>query len=182
LLLVPLVVVLAGSGCAKRPVVLQAQLPRPAAAAFTVAAPTAAIAQAVAAPAAPTATATVVAPPAPREFAAHQGLRMIHFDFDKYNIKPSEASVLDANAQWLAANPGHLLLIEGHCDERGTSEYNLALGDRRARATMNYLAGKGVPASRITTISYGEDLTLCLVRDESCWSESRRAELKVKLR
>ena len=178
LLLVPLALVLAGTGCAKRPVVLPAQLARPVAAPAPGAAPPAAIAQTVAAPL----TATVAAAPAPREFASHPALRTIHFDFDKYNITPSEAAILDANAEWLGANPGSLLLIEGHCDERGTSEYNLALGDRRARATMNYLVGKGVPAGRITTISYGEDLPGCLARNESCWSENRRAELKAKLR
>jgi len=73
-----------------------------------------------------------------------------------------------------------LVLIEGHCDERGTNEYNQALGDRRAKATMNFLVGQGVKAERITTISYGEERPTCAEHNDSCWSQNRRAHLLVK--
>ncbi len=91
------------------------------------------------------------------EFTANANLNQIHFDFDKYNIRPGDAKILDANAAWLKSNTGNLVLIEGHCDERGTAEYNLALGERRAKSTMNYLVAQGVQANRITIISYGKE-------------------------
>src|SRR5207253_2465744 len=81
--------------------------------------------------------------PSPREFVAAVELKDIHFAFDRAEIGSEAATVLDTNAQWLKANPNHLVLIEGHADERGTSEYNLALGDRRAKASMNYLIAHG---------------------------------------
>ncbi|HEU4370978.1 MAG TPA: OmpA family protein, partial [Methylomirabilota bacterium] len=95
--------------------------------------------------------------PAVKDFQAVSDLADIHFDFDKADIRETDAKVLDANAVWLKAHTDHLILIEGHCDERGTSEYNTSLGDRRAKATMNYLVSRGVPAARITVISYGEE-------------------------
>ena len=97
----------------------------------------------------------------------------IYFDFDKYDIRPSDAKMLDGNASWLKSNPNHLVLIEGHCDERGTNEYNLALGERRAKSTMNYLVSQGVQASRITIISYGEERPACPEHNEACWSKNR---------
>jgi peptidoglycan-associated lipoprotein len=115
--------------------------------------------------------------PAPRDFAAVRDLRDIHFDFDRYEIRPDSAKTLEANARWLKANPERSVLIEGHCDERGTSEYNLALGDRRATATRSYLVAQGVKESRITTISYGKERPRCAEPAESCWSENRRAHL-----
>ena len=72
------------------------------------------------------------------------------------------------------------MLIEGHCDERGTNEYNLGLGDRRARATMNYLVSQGVQAGRISTVSYGEERPVCTEHNESCWQKNRRAQFLVK--
>jgi peptidoglycan-associated lipoprotein len=105
---------------------------------------------------------------------------MIHFDFDKANIRAGDAKILDANARWLRDNPKQVVLIEGHCDERGTNEYNLALGERRARATMSYLVGRGIQAARISTISYGEERPLCTERDERCWSRNRRAQFLTK--
>jgi peptidoglycan-associated lipoprotein len=81
-------------------------------------------------------------------------LREILFDFDKYAIRPRDAQVLDGNARSLRANPGELLLIEGHCDERGTAEYNLALGDRRAKAAMDYLVAQGSAGRRIAAPSF----------------------------
>jgi peptidoglycan-associated lipoprotein len=109
-------------------------------------------------------------------------LRDIYFDFDKYDIRPGDAKVLDANAAWLKSRDNYLVLIEGHCDERGTNEYNLALGERRAKAAMNYLVSQGVQASRITIISYGEERPACSEKNESCWSRNRRAHFLVKPR
>jgi len=134
-------------------------------------------------PAAGTA-ATTAAPgarPAVSEFAANPNLKDINFDFDKYDIRPGDAKILDTNATWLKAN-NVLVLIEGHCDERGTNEYNLALGERRAKATMNYLVSQGVQANRITIISYGEERPLCTEHNEACWAKNRRAHFLSKAR
>ena len=107
-------------------------------------------------------------------------LKDVYFEFDKYDIRPEAARILDANATWLKGNPRNLLLIEGHCDERGTAEYNLALGERRAKSTMNYLVGQGVAASRITVISYGKERPVCTEKTEACWARNRRAHHLVK--
>jgi peptidoglycan-associated lipoprotein len=126
--------------------------------------------------------ATAGARPEVKEFVAVPELKDIFFDFDKYDIRPTDARVLDANAAWLKSNATHLVLIEGHCDERGTNEYNLALGERRAKATMNYLVSQGVQASRITIISYGEERPVCKEHNEACWAKNRRAHFLVKPR
>jgi peptidoglycan-associated lipoprotein len=120
--------------------------------------------------------------PQPSEFAATDNLKDIHFDFDKYEIRPADAKLLDADAAWLKARPDDLVLIEGHCDERGTIEYNLALGERRAKAAMNYLMGQGVQANRITLISYGKERPACTTHDEACWAMNRRSHFLVKAR
>ncbi len=120
--------------------------------------------------------------PNPREFVVAAELNDIHFDFDRYDIRPDDARMLDANAQSLKANPGWLVLIEGHTDERGTVEYNLALGERRARASMNYLVAQGVRSNRISIISYGKERPTCGSSDESCWSQNRRAHFLIKKR
>ena len=114
------------------------------------------------------------------EFAPVAEVRDIHFEFDKYDIRPADAKILDADAVWLKANAGRLILIEGHCDERGTNEYNLALGERRAKATLNYLAAQGVAVSRMTVLSYGEERPVCTEHDETCWAKNRRAHFLVK--
>jgi peptidoglycan-associated lipoprotein len=119
-------------------------------------------------------------PPAPKEFVAIPQLKDIYFAFDRYDIRSDDTAILDENARWMKANPRYLILIEGHCDERGTNEYNLALGERRAKATMNYLVGQGVPASRITTISYGVERPVCTEKTEACWGKNRRAHFLVK--
>jgi len=131
---------------------------------------------------APTPPPVAAARPAARDFEATPDLKPIHFDFDRYAIRAGDAAILDANARWLNANANQLALIEGHCDERGTNEYNLALGERRAKATMDYLMSRGVAASRITTVSYGEERPLCTGHDEACWSQNRRAQFLVKPR
>ncbi|MGH7393654.1 MAG: peptidoglycan-associated lipoprotein Pal [Candidatus Rokuibacteriota bacterium] len=194
-LLLSAAVLLVLAACAKRPEVPVAKAPAPAPPPVVAAPPPPPPAPAPAPPAvAPTppppppvaAPAPPPPPPArpapPKEFRAHEALKAVHFDFDKAVIRPGDAKILDASAKWLTANPGFLLLIEGHCDERGTNEYNLALGDRRAKATMNYLVAQGIMADRITTISYGEERPLCADRNESCWSQNRRAQFLVKER
>ena len=182
------------AGCAKRPATTAASAPAPTGTAATTGStggaavttpPPAAAAPPAMAPPATAAPATPAAPtarPAPKEFAAVPDLKPIYFDFDKYDIRPGDAKVLDANAQWLKSNDSQLLLIEGHCDERGTNEYNLALGERRAKSTMNYLVSQGVQASRITIISYGEERPVCTQKNEECWSKNRRAQFLVKPR
>jgi peptidoglycan-associated lipoprotein len=109
-------------------------------------------------------------------------LKEVYFDFDKYDIRPDDAKTLDTNAAWLKSNADNLVLIEGHCDERGTNEYNLALGERRAKATMNYLVSQGIQANRITIISYGEERPVCTEHMEACWAKNRRAGFLVKPR
>ena len=124
---------------------------------------------------------TPTARPPVSEFTANPNLKDIYFDFDKYDIRPGDAKILDSNATWLKGN-NNLVLIEGHCDERGTNEYNLALGERRAKATMNYLVSQGIQANRITIISYGEERPVCSEKTEACWAKNRRASFLVKPR
>ena len=97
------------------------------------------------------------------------------FGVDQYDIDATARAILDAQAAYLARFPQVRVTIEGHCDERGTREYNLALGDRRANAAKNYLAAKGIDASRMTTISYGKERPVALGSDEDSWAQNRRA-------
>lgn len=97
----------------------------------------------------------------------------IHFDFDKYDIKPEDKAALNAVADWLSKNHGDVVTIEGNCDERGTAEYNLALGDRRAKAAKQFLIGLGVSPDRIKTVSYGKEKPLCEEHTEQCWARNR---------
>ena len=180
--------ILLAAGCAKRPAMTQAAAPPPTGAA--VAAPEAPPTPMVPPTAAPPATppAVVTAPPAPApprpapsEFTSIPQLRDVFFDFDRYEIKPEAARTLDANIDWLKSNASVPVLIEGHCDERGTNAYNLALGERRAKATRDYLVARGVAAGRIVTISYGEERPACRERNEACWARNRRAHFLTKL-
>jgi peptidoglycan-associated lipoprotein len=107
------------------------------------------------------------------------GLERIFFDFDQYVLTEQARATLAGNAAYLKANPGAQVRIEGHCDERGSDEYNLALGERRALAAKNYLESLGISASRLSVISYGEEIPLDPAHDESAWSKNRRAEFKV---
>ena len=168
------------AGCPKRPAMTAASapppVPPPAAAPPTPAAPPPAPAPVAPAPVAPptAAPAPAPAPPAPpKEYRSNAALNQIFFAFDKADIRPDDAKTLAASAAYLKANPDQLVLIEGHCDERGTSEYNLALGERRAKAAMNYLVSNGVEASRITTISYGKERPSCTAKNEACWAKNR---------
>jgi len=134
-------------------------------------------------PAAPgTAAPAPGTPPRPSEFSENSNLKDVFFDFDKYDIRADDAKILDGNAGWLKSNANNLVLIEGHCDERGTNEYNLALGERRAKATMNYLVSQGIQANRISIISYGKERPVCSEKSEGCWQKNRRAHFLVKAR
>ena len=98
----------------------------------------------------------------------------IYFDFDKATLTPSAQDNLLRKAEWLRENSDVTVTIEGHCDARGTNEYNLALGDRRAESAKAFLVDLGIAASRITTISYGEERPVCTQQDEECWAKNRR--------
>jgi len=113
-------------------------------------------------------------------YASAQGLiGDVFFDFDQADLRSDARERLAKNAQWLAAHPEFTLTLEGHCDERGTNEYNLALGERRASAARDYLQSLGVAANRLRTISYGEERPFCTQSDESCWSQNRRAHFVI---
>jgi peptidoglycan-associated lipoprotein len=104
---------------------------------------------------------------------------MIHFDLDRSNIRPDDMGALDQKVAILQANPDLRIRVGGHCDERGSDEYNLALGNRRAQSTKQYLVSHGIDASRIETQSWGEERPLVDGHDESAWSQNRRAEFEV---
>jgi peptidoglycan-associated lipoprotein len=106
-------------------------------------------------------------------------LRDIHFDFDRYNIRLEEAEVLKENSTLLKKYPGMRFQIEGHCDERGTGEYNLALGERRANSAKKYLVSLGIQPSRISTISYGEERPFDPEHNEEAWAKNRRAHFVI---
>lgn len=105
-------------------------------------------------------------------------LGTVYFDFDKYDLKPEARDTLAVNADWLKANTGIQIQIEGHCDERGTVEYNLALGERRANAVKNYLVSLGVDEARLFTISYGEEMPADPGHNREAWAKNRRAQFK----
>jgi peptidoglycan-associated lipoprotein len=168
-------------GCPKRPATTVAVAPAPAAPTPAPAAPPAP-APAMPAPAAP-APAPAPAPTVrPSEFAPNPNLKTIYFDFDKYDVRPNDAKILDGNAAWLKTNADNLVLIEGNCDERGTAEYNLALGEKRAKAAMNYLVAQGIQANRVTIISYGKERPVCAEKTEACWAQNRRDNFLTKTR
>ena len=187
-----LVLVLFGMGCAKHlPTVTLAAAtpapgaPAPAVALWTPPPPPPAPVEAPVTPVAETAPAPPpppmpVLPPPPQEFAAIDALKDVRFDFDKYEIRPADTEILDASAAWMKANPDYLILVEGHADERGTNEYNLALGERRSKATLNYLLARGLAADRFTLVSYGKERPLCSEPNEGCWAQNRRARFLVK--
>lgn len=126
----------------------------------------------------PTPTAPTPSGPAPgsrADFMASVLGDTILFDTDRYNIDSEDQGILQSQAQWLARYPGKRVTVEGHADERGTRDYNLALGERRANAAKNYLVSLGIDASRITTVSYGKERPVALGSDEASWAKNRRA-------
>jgi len=108
-----------------------------------------------------------------------EGLKPIYFDFDKSFIRDDAKTVMKANVEWLKANPKTKIRIEGNCDERGSVEYNQALGQRRATSAKRYLTEMGVSAHRISLISYGKEKPLCSEHDETCWQKNRRDDFIV---
>ncbi|MEO9601541.1 peptidoglycan-associated lipoprotein Pal [Parasphingorhabdus sp.] len=136
-------------------------------------------------PPAPVGTAPTPAPTAPagpgyamgsqEDFLANTMSDRVLFDTDRFNIDPRDQAILQSQAQWLAQNQNAQITIEGHADERGTRDYNLALGERRANAAKNYLASLGVSPTRMTTVSYGKERPEALASNESAWAQNRRA-------
>jgi peptidoglycan-associated lipoprotein len=132
-----------------------------------------------------TARVTVAAPPAPPPQVAapgdeelfNQNVKDAFFDYDKADIRPDAQQALMADAAFLQQHPNIRFTIEGHCDERGSTEYNLGLGDRRATAAKAFLVQQGVSADRIRTISYGKEKPFCNSHDEQCWQQNRRGHL-----
>jgi peptidoglycan-associated lipoprotein len=123
-----------------------------------------------------------VPPSAPSSLAGGEGpgLGDIFFDFDQYAIRRDAQPVLEADAAWIKSAAAKSILIEGHCDERGTQAYNLVLGEKRARSTKRYLEDLGIPMSRLKTISFGEMRPFCKERDETCYQKNRRAHFVVR--
>lgn len=115
--------------------------------------------------------------PAERSAAEAAGLKPIYFDFDRSFIRDDAKTVMKENANWLKANPKVKVRIEGNCDERGTIEYNQALGQRRASAAKKYLTDMGISASRISLISYGKEKPACSNATEECWQQNRRDDI-----
>lgn len=104
---------------------------------------------------------------------------VVYFDYDSAQVNPAERAKIEAVAEYLRGNAVIGLIVEGHCDERGSNEYNLALGERRALAVRAYLVGLGIDAARIQTKSMGEERPLAMGHDESAWSQNRRAEFQL---
>lgn len=113
------------------------------------------------------------------EINAEKPMAMIHFDFDKYFIREDAKSVLEKNASWMKKFKTAKILIEGHCDERGTEEYNMALGEKRSKATMDYLISLGISAERVKIVSYGKSQPLDPGHNERAWDLNRRAQFVV---
>ncbi len=128
-------------------------------------------------PAPAPAPAEVKPEPAERSTAAAAGLKPIYFDFDRSFIRDDAKDIMKENASWLKANPRVKVRIEGNCDERGTIEYNQALGQRRASAAKKYLTDLGISASRVSLISYGKEKPVCSNATEDCWQQNRRDDL-----
>lgn len=114
--------------------------------------------------------------PRPRRAEPTPGLQRIHFDFDRSAIKPEYKPVLEGNAKWMRNHSNTNVVIEGHCDERGSTEYNIALGWRRARSAQDYMVSLGISPTRLVTKSFGEERALCMEHNEGCWWKNRRGE------
>ncbi len=100
----------------------------------------------------------------------------IYFDFDQYDLKPEARERLAKNAEFMKQKPQYTIEIQGHCDERGTNDYNVALADRRANAAREYMVTLGIPGARLKTVSFGEERPVCTDHNESCWWRNRRGE------
>jgi peptidoglycan-associated lipoprotein len=120
-----------------------------------------------------------VKPEPPKPKLQESQFQTVYFDFDKYNLRPDAKAGLDADFKLLQEFPSVIIKIEGHCDERGTVEYNLSLGEKRARAAMDYLTGLGIAPNRISIISYGKERPAVEGNNEAAWSKNRRCEFRV---
>lgn len=107
-------------------------------------------------------------------------LQDIYFDYDRFTVRADATQLMEGNAKWLRGHKGQSVLIEGHCDERGTQAYNLVLGEKRAKATKHYLEDLGVPGSQLLTTSYGENRPFCNEQSDACYQKNRRAHFSVK--
>jgi peptidoglycan-associated lipoprotein len=114
-----------------------------------------------------------------QSFQTSTDLTDIHFKFDQYDLDDNSRAVLQKNAEFLKNNPSLHVEVQGHCDERGTNNYNIALGERRAHSTKKYLVSQGVDSRKVHVISYGEEKPFCFGSGETCWSENRRAHFMV---
>lgn len=111
---------------------------------------------------------------------ANSPLKEIYFDFDSYSLRADARETLKGDAEWLKRNPGVRVTVEGHCDERGTTEYNLALGEKRAQAAKEYLMSLGLSADRISTTSFGSETPVCRDHTDDCWQRNRRGRFVVQ--
>ncbi len=124
-------------------------------------------------------TTPIVKPGTQEDLVVNVGDR-VFFNYDKFNVKPGGRKTLEKQAAWMKANPSVIVVIQGHADERGTRDYNLALGDRRANSVKDYLVSLGVNPSRVSTISYGKERPVATGSNETAWSQNRRGVTKVK--
>jgi peptidoglycan-associated lipoprotein len=104
----------------------------------------------------------------------------IHFDYNDYSVRAQDGEILKSNADWMTKNPGSRVQVEGHCDNRGSEEYNIALGAKRAQAAKDYLETLGIAADRMSTISYGKELPICNEDTDECWAQNRRDHFVVQ--
>jgi peptidoglycan-associated lipoprotein len=118
-------------------------------------------------------------PPITEEQLFEQSMQDIYFDYDKADIRTQDSPAVEQDSAFLLKYPDIKLLIEGHCDERGSAEYNIALGEKRAKSMQNALVSDGIPASRIRIISYGKERPFCTDSNEQCWQQNRRDHLKI---
>jgi len=114
------------------------------------------------------------------DFTSSSGpLKEVYYEFDQHTLRVESREILKGNANWLKANPGVRVEIEGHADERGTNEYNLALGSKRAESCKDYLVSLGIPEERLSTVSYGEEAPACRDHADACWQKNRRARFVI---
>ena len=125
---------------------------------------------------APKEAVTIIAAPIEEVAVPIEELGIVYFDYDKSNIKPEFTSIIQSNFDWLINNPDIRVQLEGHCDERGTNEYNLALGERRARSVLNYLLRLGASPEQFSIVSFGEERPVALGQNETAWQKNRRVE------
>lgn len=135
---------------------------------------------AIAEPSTPSADVYEGSPADEKSLSSNKDIKDVFFDFDEYTIRDDSRSVLQHDASVIKGKKMKMVIIEGHCDERGTNEYNLALGERRAQSTKRYLTALGISPNKISTISYGEEKPFCSEQSEDCWQQNRRAHIVVQ--